>query len=101
MHLLEAGDVVAAVAQRRLVERQEPDAVHAEPLQVVELLGEPAEVARAVAVGVVEAADVDLVEDGRLEPERLGLEPRAGLGPDGPWVPRGGQLLRAPPAAGG
>ena len=50
-----------------------------EPLQVVELLGQPAEVARAVAVAVEEAADVDLVEDGRLEPQRLGLEPVAGI----------------------
>jgi hypothetical protein len=40
------GDVVAAVAQRRAVVRQQPDAVDPEPLQVVELLGEPAEVAR-------------------------------------------------------
>jgi hypothetical protein len=73
------GDVVAAVAQRRLVEGQQPDAVDAEPLQVVELLRQPAEVARAVAVAVEEAADVDLVEDRRLEPQRLGLEPVPGL----------------------
>ncbi len=73
------GDVVAAVAQRRGVERQHPDAVHAEPLQVVELLDQPAEVARAVAVGVEERAGVDLVEDGRLEPVRLRLEPVAGV----------------------
>ena len=77
----EVGDVVAAVAQRRGVERQQPDAVDPEPLQVVELLGQAAEVARAVAVGVEEAADVDLVEDGALEPQRLGLEPLARSGP--------------------
>ena len=38
------------------VHRQQPDAVDAEPLQVVELLGQPAEVAGAVAVAVEEAA---------------------------------------------
>jgi hypothetical protein len=76
----EVGDVVAAVPQRRLVHRQQPDAVHAEPLQVIELLGEAAEVPGAVAVAVVEAAQVDLVEDRGLEPERLGLEPVLGLG---------------------
>ena len=43
--------------------------------EVVELLGQPAEVAAAVVVAVGEAADVDLVEDGPLEPERVGLEP--------------------------
>ena len=79
MDVGEVGDVVAAVAQRRAVERQQPDAVDPEPLQVVELLGQPAEVARAVAVGVEEAADVDLVEDRALEPQRLGLEPLPGL----------------------
>ena len=73
----EVGDVVAAVAERRLVHRQEPDAVDAEPLQVVELLDQPAEVAGAVVVAVVEAADVDLVEHRRLEPERVALEPVA------------------------
>ena len=71
----EVGDVVAAVAQRRRVHRQEPQAVDAEPLQVVELLDQPAEVAEAVVVPVEEAADVDLVEDGALEPERVALEP--------------------------
>jgi hypothetical protein len=51
---VEVGDVVAAVAQRRLEHRQEPDAVDAQPLQVVELLGQPAEVPGAVAVAVEE-----------------------------------------------
>src|SRR6266545_308853 len=75
----EVGDVVAPVAQWRLVHRQEPDAVDAEPLQVVELLDQPAEVAGAVVVAVEEAADVDLVEDRGLEPERIPLEPVPGL----------------------
>ena len=44
--------------------------VDAQPLQVVELLGQPAEVAGAVGVAVEEAAQVDLVEDGLLEPQR-------------------------------
>ena len=81
LDLEEVGDVVAAVAQRRLEERQQPDAVHAEPLQVVELLGQAAEVAGPVAVGVEEGARVDLVEDRRLEPQRLGLEPLARVVP--------------------
>ena len=83
MDLGEVRDVVAPVAQGRLVERQQPDAVDSEPLQVVELVGQPAEVARAVAVGVEEAADVDLVEDRSLEPQRLGLEPLPRLGLSG------------------
>jgi hypothetical protein len=76
---VEVGDVVAAVAQRRGVHRQQPDAVDAEPLQVVQLLDQPAEIAGAVVVPVEEAANVDLVEDRRLEPERVPLEPVPGL----------------------
>ena len=71
----EVGDVVAAVAERRDVHRQQPDAVDADPLQEVELVDQPAEVARPVVVAVEEAADVDLVEDRPLEPERVALEP--------------------------
>jgi hypothetical protein len=66
--LEEVGDVVAAVAQRRLVDRQQPQAVDAEPLQVVHLVGQAADVAGAVAAGVVEAADEHLVEDRALVP---------------------------------
>ena len=62
------GDVVTAVAQGGLEERRQPEAVDAQPLQVVQLGGEALEVADAVAVAVLEGADEDLVEDGALEP---------------------------------
>ncbi len=62
------GDVVAAVAQGRLEEGRQPEAVDAEPLQIVELGGQALEVADAVAVAVLEGADEDLVEDGAFEP---------------------------------
>ncbi len=71
----EVGDVVAAVLQRRLVHRQQPDAVDAKPLEVVELVDQTAEVAGAVVVAVEEPTDVDLVEDRPLEPLRIPLEP--------------------------
>ncbi len=45
------GDVVAVVAQRRRIERQQPDGGDAEVAQVVELLRQPAEIADTVAVG--------------------------------------------------
>jgi hypothetical protein len=78
---VEVGDVVPAVTKRRGVEGQQPDAVDAEPLEVVELLRQAAEVARPVVVRVEERPRVDLVEDGRLEPERLALEPMLSHGP--------------------
>ena len=60
--------VVAAVRQIGGVERGEPDGVHAEVLQVVHFLGNAGDVADAVAVNVLEAARVNLVNDGLLPP---------------------------------
>ena len=65
-------DVVPVVAQRRRVERQQPEAGDAEILQIGQLLREAGEVADAVAVAVVEGADVGLVDDRVLVPERIG-----------------------------
>ena len=74
------GDVVAAVAQRRGEERRDPEAVDAQPGQVVELLDQALEVAGAVAVGVAERADHDLVEDRGLEPVGGGARHLGGVG---------------------
>ena len=65
-------DVVAVVAQRRGIKRQQPERGHAELLQVVELLDDTPEVADAIAIAIVEGADVELVDDGVFEPERIG-----------------------------
>jgi len=64
VHRQEVRDVVAAVAQRRVVERQQPQAVHAEPLQVVQLGGQTAEISVAVRGGVEEAAHEHFVDHG-------------------------------------
>ena len=72
------GDVVAVVLERRRVERQQPDRRDAEVAQVVELLGQAPEVADPVAVAVAEGADVDLVDDRVLVPERIVRECRRG-----------------------
>ncbi len=63
------GDVVPVVAQRRRIERQEPDGVDAEATQVVESGRETLEVADAVVVGVGEGADMNFVDDGVFVPE--------------------------------
>jgi hypothetical protein len=68
----EVGDVVAAITQRRRVDRWQPQGIDAEPLEVVEPGDEPTQVARAVAVAVDEAAHHDLVEDRAAIP--LGVE---------------------------
>ncbi len=66
------GDVVAVVAQGRGKERQQPDAGDAKILQIVQLREQAAEVADAVAVGVGEGPDVQLVDDRVLVPQRIG-----------------------------
>ena len=66
------GDVVAVIAQRRGEEWQKPDAGNAEVLQIVEPREQAGKIADAVAVRVGEGANVELVDDGVLVPERIG-----------------------------
>ena len=66
------GDVVAVVAQGRGEEGQQPEAGDAEVLQIIEAREQAGEVADAVAVGVAEGADVQLVDDRVFVPERIG-----------------------------
>ncbi|MPM36628.1 hypothetical protein SDC9_83227 [bioreactor metagenome] len=61
------GDVVAAVGQGGGVEGAQPDGVDPQLLEVVDPGDDASEVTDAVAVGVGEAAGIDLV-DGRLAP---------------------------------
>ena len=70
-------DVVAAVGERRGVERAQPDGVDAEPPQVVDAPDDAAQVADPVTVRVGEAARVDLVDDGLAPPGRVGGNGRA------------------------
>ncbi len=63
-------DVVAVVAQRRRIERQQPDGGHAQRFHVVELLHQAFYIADAVVVRVEERLDVQLVDDGVLVPVR-------------------------------
>ena len=56
------GDVIAVVVVGALVAGAEPDGVHAQLLQIVQLACDAGQVADAVAVGIHEAAGVDLVD---------------------------------------
>ncbi len=69
---LVVGDVVAVVAQRRGVERQQPDRCHAQRLDVVEPAHQPGKVPDAVAVAVLVRLHVDLVDDRVAIPVPLG-----------------------------
>src|SRR6185312_1436373 len=65
------GNVVAVIFKWRGKERHKPDRVYAKLLKIVELLGQAAKIADAVAVGVEKRADVDLVNDRILVPEAV------------------------------
>ena len=64
----EVRDVVAPVGIRGHGHRREPDAVDAEPCEVVQMLDDPRDVADAVGVAVSERTRIDLVEDAGLPP---------------------------------
>jgi hypothetical protein len=72
VHVLVVADVVTVVGHRRPVDRAQPDDVDAQPLEVVEVVDDAAQVTDAVAVAVREAAGVDLVHHGRLPPVTCG-----------------------------
>jgi hypothetical protein len=54
-------DVVAVVAQRRLVKRQQPDRIGSQRTYVIQPLRQSAEVADAIIVGIRKGSDVKLV----------------------------------------
>jgi len=68
---LVVADVVAVVGLRRRIHRREPQDVDAEVGQVVQPLQHAAEIADPVAVGVLERAGIDLVDDGTGPPGRV------------------------------
>ena len=61
-------NVVTAVASRGVVEGRQPEAVDAQPLEVVQLGREAAQVTVPVVVGVEVRLDEDLIEHGSLVP---------------------------------
>src|SRR5438093_7612619 len=63
------GDVIAIVAQRRRIERQQPQNVDAQILQIVEFAGETLKITDAVRVRVEELLDVRLIDDRLLVPK--------------------------------
>ena len=62
--------VVAAVGKLGRVERAQPDGIHAEFGEVVDLLGDACDAAQARTAGVLEGTRVHLVDHGLLPPQR-------------------------------
>jgi hypothetical protein len=88
------GDVVSVVLQGGRIEREQPDRIDPQVLQVIELSRQPDEIPDAVPVAVGKSPDMEFVDDGVLVPERIlggrGEEVRPGL-------PAGGFLVQADP----
>jgi hypothetical protein len=75
-------DVVPVVVLRRRVDRRQPQHIHAQAGEVVEVGDDATQVAHAVAVGVGEASGIDLVHHGALPPKiRHGSSVTRGRGP--------------------
>ncbi len=68
VHVAVVAHVVAEVRHRRAEERREPDGVHAEPRQVVEMAPDSLEIPDAVAVRVRVGAGIELFDHRRLPP---------------------------------
>jgi len=68
------GNVVAVVGLGRSVDGRDPEGVDAEVFEVIEFAGDTGEIADAVAVGVGEAARINLVVGGFFSPSgRFGV----------------------------
>ena len=61
-------DIVAIIAQGAGIKRREPQAVHAEPLEVIQLIDDPAQRAYLLIAIGLKGADEGLVEDGIVVP---------------------------------
>ena len=71
VHRLVFGNVVPIVAAWRGIERQQPQGVHAQVGNVIELADQAGEVTDPVIVGIEERLDVQLIDDRVLVPERI------------------------------
>ena len=65
------GDVIAIVVVGGLVDRGEPDDVDAELLEIRDAARDTRQVADAIAVRILEAARIDLIDDGLFPPGLL------------------------------
>ena len=78
------GDIVAVILQRGGVDGQQPDAVHPQVLEVIQLLGQAGQVAVPIAVAVAKGAHVDFVKNRVFIPHVLSLKERPAWG--GNWI---------------
>jgi hypothetical protein len=64
------GYIISIVPERRRIERQEPDRGNAKIFEIIQLAQQTLKISDAVIVGIAKGFDVQLIDDGFLEPER-------------------------------
>src|SRR5437660_71219 len=78
MNVCVVRNVVAVVFEWRRIKRQKPYSRDAKVLEIIQFLGQPAEVADAVVIAVVKRTDVQFVND-RILVDRMKLQTLIGL----------------------
>ena len=71
IHAVIVGNVIAIVAQGRRVDRHDPNTIHAEGLQIIELFSQPAQIAASIAIAILESADGNFLKNCILVPEGI------------------------------
>jgi hypothetical protein len=61
-------NVIAEVSHRRRIERRNPNRIDTQRNQIVQPSRDAAQIAHAIAVGVLKAARIHLIDDARLPP---------------------------------
>ena len=75
IHVAIVADVVTEVLHRRREERREPDPVHAQAGDIVQLFEHTLQIADAVAVGVEKTAGIDLIDYSAPPPRGVAPHP--------------------------
>ena len=66
--VLVIGNVIAEIDLRRRIARSDPDGIHTQFLQIIQLGLDPLEIADAISVAVGETSRIDFIENGMLPP---------------------------------
>jgi hypothetical protein len=67
------GDIVSVIAQGRRIKREQPNCGYAEIAEIAELPAQPTKVPDSVVVAIGERFDMELINNGILEPKRFVL----------------------------
>jgi len=64
-------DVITVITERRRKERQQPDTGDTQILEIVQFLNKALEVSDPITIAVGERLDVEFIDNGIFEPQRI------------------------------